>query len=203
MTNAPRRRKASLAAGGALALLSILGWLSCQPGELPCDSSPQWQEVCLEAMTGTGGTGGAPTGGTGGTPPGLSDSTSIADCAQWKTLGEMDAFFSARCGVNNLCHGDRSAWTVMPTEGVWEKFTTESTSKAALSCGGGRLVNQTAWAESVLWTKTQTPASCPPGTNNVVGLTMPPQMGYEPKMDPLRPEELKCLEGFLRAIARQ
>ena len=189
---------------GAVLLAGGL-WLSCQPGDLPCDSSPEWAAVCTDAAAGGagGGMGTGGTGGTGGAPPAISATTAVADCAQWPTLGDMDRFFSSRCGLNSTCHGVGTPWTVMPVQGVWDQFTKELTSGAKLSCAGGKLASRTSWTNSVLWTKTQTPVlPCPPGsTGMMTGLSMPPQRDFMPLTDPLTPVELKCLEGFLKAIA--
>ena len=101
-----------------------LAWLSCQPGELPCDSSPEWQAVCKKEG-GAGGTGGgAPMGGAGGMAPVVDRNTPIADCSQWKTLGEMDKFFAARCagdGTATQCHvaTNKDAWTDLNAPDVW------------------------------------------------------------------------------------
>jgi hypothetical protein len=84
----------------------------------------------------------------------------------------------------------------MPATGAWELFRT---AKTKISCTGGSLVNADNWRDSVLWMKTQSPASCPPGAANP-GLTMPPQMGYTPMMPSLNADEIGCLEGFLKAI---
>ena len=32
---------------------------------------------------------------------------------------------------------------------------------------------------------------------------MPPQAGFEPKLDPVSDEERKCLEGYLKALSGQ
>ena len=144
------------------------------------------------------------TGGTGGAAPAVvSATTAVADCAQWPTLGDMDRFFAARCGLDRNCHGAGTAWTVMPVQGVWDQFTKDATSAAKLSCAGGKLASRTSWTGSVLWTKTQTPVlPCPSGsTSTTPGLSMPPQKDFTPLTDPLTPVELKCLEGFLKAIA--
>ena len=206
MMHASQQRKAGvgMAAVGALVLGSAFG-LSCQPGDLPCDQSSEWRTLCDQAAGGTGGTA-APTppatGGTGGSvamPPApgvVSAATAVMGCAQFDTVGKMDAFFAMRCGVSNLCHGAGTAWTSMPAQNAFEKF---KTAKAAVSCSGGPLANAANWRESVLWTKTQTPAGCPPGSSSP-GLTMPPQMTFEPKMAVLTAPEMACLEGYLKAI---
>jgi hypothetical protein len=191
-------------------LLGSALWLSCQAGELPCESSAEWQALCDQTSAGgtgggagTGGTGGgAGTGGNGGGGALLSASTPVPDCAQWTTLGAMDNFFSSRCGLNSMCHGAGAPWTAMPVQGVWAKFTSES-SAAMFSCTGAKLTNRTTWTDSVLWTKTQTPPlpCAADSTNKNTGLSMPPQTGFPPKTDPLSTAELKCLEGFLKAIA--
>jgi hypothetical protein len=185
---------------GAVMLGGLL-WLSCQPGELPCDSTPEWGALCSRG--GAGGTGGTGTGGTGGGAPVLMATTAVPDCADFRTLGEMDRFFSSRCGIGDLCHNARSPWTPMPTTGVWDTFTKEATSVAKVSCGGGKLTNRATWTDSVVWTKTQTPVMpCPPGsTGTSTGLSMPPQKDYMPITLPLSTAELKCLEGFLKVIA--
>jgi hypothetical protein len=120
------------------------------------------------------------------------------NCQQWPTLGDMDKFFANRCGVNATCHASGAPWTDMQKQGVWERFKTAGTDKAKFSCMGGQLVNTANWRESVIWTKTQTPATCAGG--GTAGVTMPPQAGFEPKMPVLSAAELTCLEGFLKAM---
>jgi hypothetical protein len=185
---------------GALVFGSVL-WLSCQPGELPCDS-PEWQMVCTQPASATGsGTPPATGGAGGGAPPAaaISATTPIANCGQWPTLGDMDKFFAMRCGVNATCHGTGAVWTDMQKAGMWKTVTTDLTANAKVSCAGQKLANPTNWRESVLWLKTQSPASCPGGAANA-GLTMPPQMTYEPKLPVLNQTEIACLEGFLKAV---
>jgi hypothetical protein len=189
---------------GAVIFGSVL-WLSCQPGELPCDSSPQWQEACAQ-MAGAPGT--PPPGAAPGGPPAMSPpppppvnaATPVMNCAQWPTVGDMDKFFAMRCGVNSICHGTNTVWTDMQKTGMWQRvIATDMNSKAKVSCAGGPLANGANWRESVLWTKVQSPATCP-GGSGVPGATMPPQMMYEPKMPLLNQSELNCLEGFLKAV---
>jgi hypothetical protein len=198
-------------AGGGMAVgVLIFGsvfWLSCQPGELPCDQD-QWQAICAGQTA--GGAGGSTTpppaaapGGGGAAPPSaappaaVTATTAVMDCAMWPTLGDMDKFFLMRCGVSASCHGTGALWTDMQKQGVWERFKTD---KAKVSCMGSQLANPTSWSDSVIWRKTQSPAMCPGGSGSA-GLTMPPQMTYEPKMPALSQAELKCLEGFLKAIS--
>jgi hypothetical protein len=119
----------------------------------------------------------------------------MTGCDQYKTVGAMDAFFAMRCGVSSLCHGAGTAWTTMPAQNAFERFKAD---KAKVSCGGAPLANATNWRESVVWTKTQMPAACPPGSANP-GVTMPPQ-SFEPKMPVLTAPEMACLEGYLKAI---
>jgi hypothetical protein len=203
MKHASQQRTAGVGmAVGALVIGSTF-WLSCQPGELPCEQNDQWRALC--DPQGAGGSGGTPSPGpTGGAPPAapaaLSATTPIMNCAQWPTLGDMDKFFANRCGVNATCHASGAPWTDMQKQGVWQRFTTDATSKAKVSCSGAPLANTGNWRESVIWTKTQTPASCPTGGGGSAGLTMPPQMLYEPKMALLSAAELTCLEGFLKAL---
>jgi hypothetical protein len=197
MKHASQQRTAGVGmAVGALIFGSTL-WISCQPGELPCDQNDQWRALCDQPA-------GAPTPPPPAAPPpggqpaptgSVSAATPIMNCTQWPTLGDMDKFFANRCGVNATCHAAMSPWTDMQKTGVWERFKTE---KAKITCSGSQLVNTANWRESVIWIKTQTPATCPGGAPG--GQTMPPQMLYEPKMMALTPAELTCLEGFLKAI---
>jgi hypothetical protein len=203
MRSAPQRRKTILeTATGAMVLASAL-WVSCQPGELPCDSSPDWRAICGPGAGGTGGTGGM--GGAGGGGPGApSAMTAVADCAKWPTLGDMDKFFGMRCAAGTSCHVTTSAplWTDMQTKDVWQRLKDK---KPITSCNAGALINSTNWRDSVLWMKVQpggAMAMCPAGAMSP-GATMPPQAGFEPKLDPVSDEERKCLEGFLRAATGQ
>ena len=201
MTHATQRRKASFGfvAGTAVALSAV--WLSCQPGELPCDD-PAWQAVCNERSGGTGGTGGSmPMGGTGGGGPNAA--TAVANCSKWPTVGDMDKFFAMRCSAGASCHVTTSApiWSDMQTAEVWRRLKDK---KPITSCNGGKLISSTNWQESVIWAKVQpgTPA-CPPGVSGSPGITMPPQAGFEPKLDPVSDEERTCLEGYLKALSGQ
>jgi hypothetical protein len=200
MTNAPQRRKASLGsvAGAAFALSAV--WLSCQPGELPCESSPQWQMVCNERSGGTGGTGGStPMGGSGGAGP----ATAIANCSKWPTVGEMDKFFGSRCSAGTACHvmAMARAWSDFQTAEVWKRLLDKN---PITSCNGGKLINSTDWQASVIWAKVQPgAAACPPGVSGSAGVTMPPQSTFEPKLEPVSDEERTCLEGYLRALSGQ
>jgi hypothetical protein len=110
----------------------------------------------------------------------------------------MDKFFANRCAAGTLCHVTSMAniWTDMQTKDVWQRLKDK---KPITSCNAGTLINSTNWRDSVLWAKVQpgTPM-CPPGAASP-GATMPPQMGFEPKLEPVSDEERTCLEGFLRA----
>ncbi len=125
--------------------------------------------------------------------------TPVANCAQWPTLGDMDKFFAMRCGVNTTCHATGAVWTDMQKTGMWQRLITDASSNAKVSCAGSKLANGGNWRDSVLWLKVQSPATCPGGTG-AAGLSMPPQMTYEPKMAALNQAELNCLEGFLKAV---
>lgn len=173
--------------------------VACPAGSLPCDESPEWNAVC--ELQAAGGAGGSPSGGAAGTPGLLSAITPVANCAKWPTIGAMDQFFVGRCGLTPSCHGTGTVWTDMQRPNAWERFNKEGTSRANVSCKGGFLAHPTNWPDSVLWTKTRAPTICPPGTTGMAGLTMPPQMTYDPKTPLLSPEEDNCLEGFLRAFA--
>ncbi len=206
MTTAPLRQKRGLGAGATVAVLSAACWLSCQPGELPCDQSPEWQAICSEGAGSVGGAGGA--GGTGGGDPtggagGVNAATPVADCPQWPNLGEMDKFFSNRCAAGMSCHVIAAAniWSDLQTAEVWRRMRDKT---PIVSCKPGKMINSTAWQESVIWAKVQaaSPPVCPPGASNT-GITMPPQAGFEPKLDPVNDAERKCLEGYLKAIAGQ
>jgi hypothetical protein len=125
--------------------------------------------------------------------------TAVADCPKWPTLGEMDKFFAMRCAAGMLCHVKTSAaiWSDMETKDVWQRLKDK---KPISACNAGTLINSTNWRDSVIWAKVQ-PGNmpvCPAGAASP-GVMMPPQMGYEPKLEPVSDEERKCLEGFLRA----
>ena len=215
MKHASQQRTAGVGmAAGALFLGSAL-WLSCQPGELPCDRSVEWQAVCDQAAggvggdpgpTGAGGAGGAapasPPPGSGGMP---TAATVVQNCAQWPTLGDMDRFFANRCGAGGTgtCHNMSTAgiWNDMFSKDVWKRLQTEG---GKSSCKGAKLINTEKWSESLVLAKVQpgTPV-CPPGSmpGAMPGIAMPPQMGFEPKMALLNADEMKCLENYLKAIA--
>jgi hypothetical protein len=193
-----------------LALVSLLGgaaWLSCQPGELPCDSTPEWQAVC-KREGGAGGTGGgSPMGGAGGMAPVVNKDTAVMDCAQWKTLGEMDKFFSARCagdGAATQCHvsANAAAWNDFTAADIWMRLK-DQPPKFACKGGGSKLINTATWADSVILAKAKAGAGTPmcPAGSNTPGLGMPPQSTFMPKMDVLSADETKCLENYLKAIA--
>jgi hypothetical protein len=201
MTKAPQRRKGSFgfAAGAALAVGSV--WFACQPGELPCDR-PEWVAVCNERMGGGGVGGTAGMGGSGG-GGNQNAATLVANCTKWPTLGDMDKFFANRCGAAASCHVTAYAnvWSDMQTAEVWKRLKDKS---PATSCKGAKLINSTSWQESVIWSKVQTGTpTCPPGATTGPGIAMPPQVGFEPKLDPVTDEERTCLEGYLKAISGQ
>ena len=193
---------------GALIFGSAL-WLSCQPGELPCDRSADWQAVCGQAAGGVGGDP-TPAGGAGGAggaaPPAAagapSAATTVKDCAMWPTLGDMDRFFASRCGAGGTgtCHNMATAgiWNDMFSANVWRRLQTE---KGKSSCKGAKLINADKWSESLILAKIQGTPACPPDGTGMAGIQMPPQMGFEPKMAVLNADEIKCIENYLKAIA--
>jgi hypothetical protein len=133
-------------------------------------------------------------------PAALGAMTPIAGCARWPTLGAMDRFFVSRCGIAPSCHGAGTAYTDMSRDFAWYRLPA---SRTVVSCKGGLLVDRTSWSNSVLWLKTQPVVACPPGTSGMSGVTMPPQVNYDPRTPVLSLEESRCLEGFLRALAGQ
>jgi hypothetical protein len=190
-------------------------FLSCQPGELPCDRSQDWQQLCAQAAGGVGGD--TPTGGAGGaggastptgTPPAPGSPTAdtpVKECAKYPTLGAMDQFFAARCGAGGTgsCHitGTAAIWNDMFSKDVWRRLQTEP---AKSSCkGAAKMINAEKWSESLILAKIQPMPVCPPGpmAGASAGIPMPPQAGFQPLMEALKPDEVKCIENFLKAIA--
>ncbi len=209
MKQAHQQSKKSLWMVAGLSLLGGAAWLSCQPGELPCDSTPEWQQICAKTggAGGSGGSGGGmPMGGAGGGPV-VDRNTPVKDCTQWKTLGEMDKFFLNRCAAGGgtegaQCHVSSNAavWSDFTAADVWSRLKDK---EPKISCKGAKMINSGTWGDSVILAKvkagTGTPM-CPPGGSNP-GVGMPPQATFTPKMDLLTADETKCLENFLKAIA--
>jgi hypothetical protein len=194
MRHAPRGWKVGIGRAAAGMVLAGVFGSSCQPGELPCDKNAEWRALCDEANGGSGGTGGM--GGNTGTANAM---TVVADCTRWPTLGDMDKFFNNRCAAGTSCHVTASAplWTDMQTPEVWRRLRDKS---PVTSCKSAKLIDPADWRNSVIWAKVQAgTTTCPPGATSAAGIAMPPQMGFEPKLEPVSAEELKCLEGFLRA----
>jgi hypothetical protein len=210
MKQAHQQSKKSLWLVTGLSLLGGAAWPSCQPGELPCDL-PEWQDLqaCKGGAGGMGGSGGTtPMGGAGGGGAMVTKDTEVKDCNQWKTLGEMDRFFTARCAAGGgsegaSCHvtTNAAAWSDLASPDIWKRVKDVD---AKFSCKGAKLINSKTWSESVIWAKVQPgdgPPTCPPG-GSTPNVRMPPQDGtFKPVMAVLSADELKCLENFLRAIA--
>lgn len=165
----------------ALVTVGLVAGLACQNDAPPCDDG--WGAGCAPAPVSSRT---------------IDRSTPVADCAAWKTIGEMDGFFATRCGVNSDCHGTGTPFGDLSGPNLWETITRQT---AKVACAGARLADSADWRNSALWTKSQSPPSCPPGAAAAPGLEMPPQRIYAPTTPPLDSTEMKCLEGFLRALS--
>src|SRR4029079_9839958 len=141
MKQAHQQSKKSVWLVSGLSVLGAAAWLSCQPGELPCDD-PKWQQEISACKGGNaGGTGGSPMGGAGGGTTTVDRNSEVKDCAQWKTLGEMDKFFVNRCAAGGGAEGaqchvstNAAAWTDFTAADVWMRLKDQS---PKLSCKGG------------------------------------------------------------------
>jgi hypothetical protein len=193
-------------------LLGAGAFAGCQPGTLPCDSSPEWETICSGAGGGTGsggmaGGGGGMSGSGGGmaqmggmmgmvTPPPTA-ATAVANCAAFPNLGEMDKFFAMRCGDDATCHVPQTAvvWHDFKTAEVWKRAVDL---KGKTECIGAPMVDKADHTKSVLWAKVQNQGKCPDGSN-VKGMRMPQKYPTKPEMF-LTQDEMTCLEGFLKAL---
>jgi hypothetical protein len=206
MANARR----SLASGRwwfVAALVATVAGPGCGPGKLPCDR-PEWASICA-ADAGTGGPSDA--GGPGAdTPPAFTPTavTEVKNCARFTTVGGADAYFKMRCAPGmSGCHlamYDRQ-WQDFESPGVWERLTKDPMNqnqarRSASACVGGRVADTSNWENSVLRAKIKSPVVCPPTGSGLGGFSMPPGQ-LMPKMDPLEPDEVACIEGFLKALA--
>jgi hypothetical protein len=176
---------------------------SCAPGKLPCDKDEAWMAVCNEPGEGGQGGGGGGGGGMGGSAGGLSEATAVANCAAYPTLGKMDEFFLARCGVGEgTCHSGVGAmiWKDLKMPKVWERLSTGTASKAAAACATAQIIDTAAWDKSVIWLITRDPKGTCPDPTKTIARTMPPQ-DATPKLPLLTADESTCLENYLKAIA--
>ena len=180
---------------GPLALASGLA-LAC-PGALPCDQDLQNRQLCNGAPA-------FPDAGITGAPPPVAPTvvtvnaaTPLANCARWPNVGAMDGFFASRCGIAASCHGTGTAYTDLGSPFAWVRLPLATTK---VSCKGAQVVDTRNWRNSAVWAKAQNPVACPPGSTSAGGLTMPPQTTYDPRTPALNFDEIRCIEGFLRAV---
>jgi hypothetical protein len=203
MTDTHQIRVAGVGTAIGAVIFGALLASSCAPGKLPCDKDDEWRAVCAIPGEGQGGNGGG--GGMGGAPgmggaTGAVSAATTIDCAAFPTLGDMDQFFSARCGLDNACHNEVGglAWKDLKKPGVWERMQMPT---ATFICAPGKLIDKADWTKSVLWTATRSPkTTCPTG---MIARLMPPQEGANitPPQPILTAQENTCLENFLKAIA--
>ena len=184
MRTALPHQRAGVGTGFLLVVVGSAFSLGC-PGQLPCDVNPDY--ACESSADAA-----APA-----TAGAISTDSPIAGCARWPTLGTMDKFFVSRCGIAASCHGSGTAYTDMAGAFAWYRLLQARTN---ISCKGAPLIDTTNWRTSMLWLKTQNPVACPPAIGGFGGVTMPPQMNYDPKTPVLSAEETRCLEGFLRTV---
>jgi hypothetical protein len=192
------------AAPGTIVGAVVFGALlaSCAPGKLPCDKDEQWRAICADPGTGMGGAGGmGGGGGMGGAPMAVTAATTI-DCAMYPTVGDMDKFFAARCGLDNNCHATPT-FKDLKSANVFSRLKTGATlAKSAVYCGGSDVIDTADWQKSILWVATRVPKANCPGQGTIIR-TMPPQepANVMPKEPPLTADENACLEKYLKAIA--
>jgi hypothetical protein len=209
MKKAPRKKVAGVGTAlGAVVLGSIM-WLGCQPGVLPCDKDPEWKGICAggDALpppnpATTGGSGGSPNSGTGGSPGTggmpmtgakmINETTQVADCGQYKTLGDMDMFFEVKCGSGgNLCHGTGAPFGDFKGNKMWERGTT---TKTKFACMGTFLIDPADETKGAFWAKLNAEMRC----GGMLG-KMPPSNAMMAQM--ISADEKKCLENYFKKIA--
>lgn len=182
-------RVAGLGLRTSLWFFAVTTVVSCSPGSLP--------DGFVD-----GGPGGGGTGGTGGGVA-VTAATPVANCSKFGTLGEADAWFQMRCGINSGCHGSTAVWTDMQALApLWSKLPDR---KPIIACLGGntKLVDKADWMKSFLIVKTsQMVPACPSGMN--AGTVMPPPAAMQPAgvmAAPLMPDEVACIAQFAQAAA--
>jgi hypothetical protein len=125
-------------------------------------------------------------------PGPVTAATPIAGCRAYRTVGEMDQFFAARCSGGPACHSHAIPFGDLKSPDVYarvaDKPTIVNCTKAA------KWADTSNWSKSVLWLKSLDMPVCPDGTPG--GLSMPSEPSTR-----LDAEELACLEGFLKALS--
>lgn len=143
--------------------------------------------------------GGAPVVGGAGA---LSAATPVKGCTAYPTVGDMDKLFVKTCGDDSSCHKAKIPYGDLKTADIWKRMKDVT---PALVCTDGKLIDSQKPEASILLMKLKQPVpACPPGTGKEAGLTMPPMLKDQlqaTKYPALTPDELKCLEGFVAAIA--
>ena len=145
--------------------------------------------------------GGGGTGGTGGgittAPPG---ETKVANCAKYPTLAAMDDFFATRCADNIVCHAT-VVYSDFKMPEVWRRMFNKN---AYASCKKSKMLDPSDYRKSMFLAKQQAPVACPitNGDQDLPGDTMPPPPAKQLRPDKvaaLTPDELTCLENFVKA----
>ncbi|HEY0705684.1 MAG TPA: hypothetical protein VGG33_02750 [Polyangia bacterium] len=197
--SAPKALFVGVLVGGAIVA-------SCQPGTLPCDSSPEWEAICGGSGGTSGGGGSSGSGGGGGmggtTPPGnggmtgtgVTAATAVMNCSAFPTLGEMDKFFAMRCGEGITCHSGGAFGDFKAPE-VWKRLV-GSPSKLATPCTGSPLIDGKDYTKGLFWIRTQAEPKCPDGKSAGSRMPSAPQMA-------LNDSEAACLKSFLQVVAGQ
>jgi hypothetical protein len=198
-----------------LLLAGGLIWLGCQPGTLPCSKDKEWEAICANVDGGGGGLGGASGSGggsggggaqSGGSGGGMADgggsggnggvtaSTPVMNCADWKTAGEMDKFFQTKCGGDNsACHSTNGAFGDYKTADFWSRLNMGLKSK--FTCGMVPLADTADHTKGLLWARAQEMPKCPNGSS--AGARMPPL-----PMPALNATEMACLENFVKLFVK-
>ena len=208
MKKAPRKKVAGVGTAlGAVVLGSVM-WLGCQPGTLPCDKDPEWKGLCagsdsgVSVVTGTGGSSPSGSGGSGGGNTGtggmpaaqakISETTAVADCGMYKTLGDMDMFFEMKCGSGgSLCHGAGAPFGDFKGNKLWDRGTT---TKTKFACMGTPLIDPMDSSKGAFYAKINGEMRC----GGMMG-KMPPTNAMPAQM--ITADEKKCLESYLKTIA--
>jgi hypothetical protein len=126
----------------------------------------------------------------------------VANCTKYPTLGKMDEFFAARCGLDGLCHNTSTAglWKDLKTPKVWERMIQPGVKSGAAVCADSKIIDTTDWDKSVIWLVTRSPKGTCPDPSKTIARPMPPQ-DVTPTTPLLTAEENTCLENYLKAIA--
>jgi hypothetical protein len=176
-------------------LVSSLAIGACQPGTLDCKvvtcRNPNPQGDPPDG----GGADMAPSSevvgkdaGSTATPQ-VNAQTQVPGCTAYPTLGSMDQLFAAKCTTSG-CHSVPTLMDLKAAD-VWQRLLDMPTKFA---CTGEKVIDPAAPAKSVLATRSATPPKCASGA--AAPTPMPPAGST-----PLTPEELACIEAFVKAAA--